>query len=245
MSKIIAVVRSIIFWFVCALVVIISRFFIPIIVFICHADEKLVTHHARRIWAKISLLAGGLRIKIEGLANIPNHQPVILVSNHQSYLDIFVLSSIIPFFFRFLAWDDLFKIPIFGPLMRKSGSIPVSDNNEQEAFKSLLKVTKLVKAGESFVIFPEGRLTRDGNLSPFGLGTAVIALNTGNPVIPVAVSGSYKILHKGEWILQPGEIKIKFGKPLTFQNYQLEKSTYERATEKIRNSIEELLSSVK
>ncbi len=242
-SEFLEIVRSVVFWSVCALIIFVSFYIIKIMVIFFHIEEIFAVHRARRIWAKLSLRFSGVKIRVEGLSHLKSHKSYLLASNHQGYLDGLLLSSIIPQYFRFLLWNKIFKIPIFGPLVRRSGCIPISDNNYKEALESILKVTELTKSGELFVIFPEGRLTRDGKLGAFGRGCAVIALNSKIPVIPIAIKGSFEVLSRGQWILRPGMIKLKIGEPIIFDNYKIiDKIAYTEATEKIRKSIERLMS---
>jgi len=234
-------IRSLLFWFFCGAVVVVV-WVIALLTKIFRLDPLPVYQVGRFVWTKILLWSGGIKVKVEGYENVPSRRPLIFAANHQSYMDIFVLMEVLPFRFRFVTWDVLFRIPFLGDIMRDCGHIPIPDDNAKEALITILKTAEVVLAGDSIVIFPEGRLTRDGKLGPFGRGVAMIALKTETPVIPIAISGSFEVLPKGEWILKPNLVRVKIGKPLFFDCHTKPgKEAYVKATKEIRNSIAGML----
>jgi len=235
-------IRSVLFASACGFIIIIGCIVAPLVAFIFKLNKPEVFHRGGLIWAKILIMISGMKLKVEGLENIPSERPLIFASNHQSYLDILILICVLPLRFRFVAWDALFNIPFLGTYMKQYGHIPISENNFKEAQKTVLEIIDLIKAGESIVIFPEGKLTRDGKLGRFSRGPAFIALDTRAPVIPVVIDGSFHVLPRGEWALRPGTVKIKIGKPLEFNHFDnSDKKTYLEATERLKNSIEVML----
>jgi 1-acyl-sn-glycerol-3-phosphate acyltransferase len=140
--------------------------------------------------------------------------PVIFASNHESALDIWVLFRSLPRGFRFIAKQELFRIPIFGWYLALGGHIPVDRTNRARAVASLRQAGATVRAGTSLVVFPEGTRSRDGRIHPFMKGPFVVAKEAGVPVIPVAISGSGAITPSKVVAVHPGTIRIAAGDPI-------------------------------
>ncbi|MDR1916436.1 MAG: 1-acyl-sn-glycerol-3-phosphate acyltransferase, partial [Synergistaceae bacterium] len=109
--------------------------------------------------------------------------PVILAANHESYLDPPAIGMIFPKPLRFIAWDALFKVPVFSLLIRALGAVPVSQENKNSAASLLRDVIGFIESGYNVLIFPEGMRSPDGNLLPLEGGTALIASKTGAPIV--------------------------------------------------------------
>lgn len=234
-------VHSIIFWLINVLFVLIGGGLTHLFVMIFSHKERDIIHFARRSWVRISLLIAGVRVKVEGRENIPSAGTFLFVCNHQSYLDIYVVQDILPDRFAWIAWDLIFKIPIFGGLMKRSGSIAINDSNRKEAYRAMLEAIDVAKKGESMVIFPEGKISLDGRIGPFGNGAAMLAIEAGIPIIPLALRGTGQIMPKGSYLLKPGEVKVRIGKAITFdQPAKIDRRSYDEVTERIRRSVEDL-----
>jgi 1-acyl-sn-glycerol-3-phosphate acyltransferase len=138
---------------------------------------------------------------------------VIFASNHESVLDIWVLFTVIQRSFRFIAKEELFRLPIFGWYMRLGGHIPVDRSNHQRAVASLAKAGDTVRAGTSIVVFPEGTRSRDGRVQPFKKGSFVIAKQAGVPIVPIAIAGSGAVTPSHRIEVHPGVIRVAAGDP--------------------------------
>jgi len=133
-----------------------------------------------------------------GRNNIPANGPAIVASNHLSYSDVFFLAHFLykngraP---RFIGKASLFKVPIFGRIIKAAEQIPV-DRESKDATRALDFAVDALKSGHMIGIYPEGTLTRDDNLWPMvaKTGIARLAILTKNPVIPVAAWGPEKVL---------------------------------------------------
>lgn len=133
----------------------------------------------------------GIRLQITGLETIPE-EPVLFVSNHQSYADIPIFVAAIDRQIGFIAKADLIKIPIFGRWIKAVRSIFIKRNDARAALKMIDAGAELLKQGFSLGIFPEGRRSRGPNMLEFKRGSLKLATKTGVPIVPVAISGSYK-----------------------------------------------------
>ncbi len=173
-----------------------------------------ICHKVARIWSGIVLFLSGIRIEVEGQENVPMDTPVIFACNHASQVDILVLYQALPVPFRFVVKEELFRIPVLGFSMRAAGYIPIDRSGGKKAVKSLQRAAKQIKEGASIVIFPEGTRTRNGRLQEFKAGAFMLAMKSGCPILPVAISGTFSILPKGSIWARPGRIKVRIGTPI-------------------------------
>jgi 1-acyl-sn-glycerol-3-phosphate acyltransferase len=172
-------------------------------------------HLCARLWANINLWAAGVKVGIEGLENIDPRLPYIYASNHQSLFDIFAVLGKLPVQFRWLAKEELFKIPILGPSMAAVGYIPIDRTDRKKAIESLNIAASKVEAGTSIVIFPEGTRSLDGVLQEFKKGGFILAIKSQQPIVPITISGSHGILPKsGDWVIHSGTIRMTVSPPI-------------------------------
>jgi 1-acyl-sn-glycerol-3-phosphate acyltransferase len=193
-------------------------------------------------WARRLILPVIAKVKMVGLENIPKGKPVIYVSNHQSYFDIPVLLAYLPGSFRFIVKKEFFSAPVFGGFTRRSGHLSVDREVGSEAHKTLLEAASLLNAGKSVIIFPEGTRSRDGALGKFKRGGFAIAFESGAPIVPVAISGSYKIMRRNAPLLWPSRVTVRIDKPISLT--KVEKPTrelYDKTMAFVRDRIEKML----
>jgi 1-acyl-sn-glycerol-3-phosphate acyltransferase len=164
---------------------------------------------AAKVWSRALLRATGARVHYEGLEHVRD-APRVYIANHQSMVDIWALISILPRSTRFVAKRELFRIPVFGWLLRTAEFTPVDRSNRAEAIRSLSLAAERVRAGRSIVLFPEGTRSRDGQLRPFKKGAFYLALAAGVPVVPVAITGSFDVMPPGSLRVYPGDVRVRF-----------------------------------
>ncbi|MDY6852337.1 MAG: lysophospholipid acyltransferase family protein, partial [Thermodesulfobacteriota bacterium] len=152
------------------------------------------SHLAARAWARILLWTSLVRVQVIGGEELDPGESYVFVANHTSAYDILVLLAYLPFQFRWLAKEELFKIPFFGWAMARVGYIPINRSNPRESARSLIKAAEKIKAGVSVVIFPEGTRSRDGLIHEFKRGSFTLAVRSGRPLVPVSISGTHRIL---------------------------------------------------
>lgn len=159
------------------------------------------------------------RVSVRGLPELRKFLagrggPVILAANHESYLDPPLIGMLFPGMMRFIAWDGLFRIPVFASLIRALGAVPVSQENKNSAASLLRDVMEFIKNGYSVLIFPEGERSPDGNLMPFEGGVALISLKTGAPIVPVWLDGTFEAYPSSKKIPRPRRVAVTFGEPI-------------------------------
>jgi 1-acyl-sn-glycerol-3-phosphate acyltransferase len=204
-----------------------------IVSFFCRSGNPV--HIIARIWAKSILSVCGIKVDVEGLANIEPSKSYIYMANHRSNFDIPVLLGCLPIQFRWLAKAELFRIPIFGRAMSGAGYVKIDRSNRESAFKSIDQVAAKMKNGVSVMIFPEGTRSADGRLKPFKKGGFVMAVDTGAPIVPVILRGTRSIMTKGSWRINPGDVTLSIEKPIDTTGYT--RDTKEDLIKTVRNVI--------
>jgi 1-acyl-sn-glycerol-3-phosphate acyltransferase len=162
-----------------------------------------------------------------GQANVPRTGGCVVVVNHTSHADPFVVAHYlvnIPRLPRFLGKESVFRIPVAGRILRSAGQIPVY-RETADASRSYSAAVAAVRAGECVVIYPEGTLTRDPDLWPMRgkTGAARVALETGCPVVPVAQWGSHLILSpysKDLRLIPPQRVVVAAGPPVDLSEFR-------------------------
>lgn len=128
--------------------------------------------------------------------------PYVVVSNHESYADIFLISHV-PMEMKWLAKAELLRIPVFGWLMRMAGDVPVHRGRVASRLEALEGCRDRLGKRVSVMIFPEGTRSADGAMLPFRDGAFLLALETGTPILPLAVAGTGHGMAKGTFRFQP------------------------------------------
>ena len=131
------------------------------------------------------------RLQKEGLENIPDDGPAVLVCNHVSFVDALVVMAACHRPVRFVMDHRIFAIPVLNFIFRETRAIPIASSKENETMKeaAFAEVAKALAAGEVVAIFPEGAISGDGELGPFRPGIARILAETPVPVVPLALRG--------------------------------------------------------
>jgi 1-acyl-sn-glycerol-3-phosphate acyltransferase len=168
-----------------------------------------LSHRVARLWGRIQVWTTGTRVTMRGLEHLDPRRSYILVSNHQSFFDIFSLLGYLPLQFRWIAKAELFRIPLLGWAMNRTGYISIERDSPKKAYRSMLAAAEKVRNGVSVLIFPEGTRSPDGVLQPFKKGVFLIALKSEAPILPVAIRGTRDIMRKNDWRAYPGHVEIR------------------------------------
>lgn len=165
------------------------------------------------------------RTEVIGAENVPDSGGAILASNHLSVLDSFYLPLMLDRPVTFAAKSEYFtgKRPserIVGAYLKATKQLSVDRAEARAAQDMLESALALLKGGALFGIYPEGTRSPDGRLYRGRTGVGWLALNSGVPVIPVAMVGTQRLLPPGRKLPRPGRIQIKIGKPLLFDEYR-------------------------
>jgi 1-acyl-sn-glycerol-3-phosphate acyltransferase len=186
-----------------------------------------------RIWAKCILAASNIKVTVKGFSNLNRTGSFIYMPNHVSNFDIPVLQAYLPVQFRWLAKAELFKIPIFGYAMKRAGYISINRFDRKAAIQSLNKAAEIIRNGTSVIIFPEGTRSQNQNIQSFKKGGFVLAVDSGVPIIPVIIHGTWSIMQKKQILVKPGNVVLEIKKPINTSDYT--RKTKDDLMEKVRN----------
>ncbi len=178
-------------------------------------------HRIARQWARIILLATGVKVNLEGVEQVPGKGPYVFMSNHQGSYDIFALHGYLPFDFKWLAKKELFSIPFFGWTLAAAGYISIDREANRDTVKAMNEAAERIRRGMSLLIFPEGSRSPDGSIQPFKKGGFALAIKSKVPIVPVSIGGSREVMPKGKKTVHPGRIRIRIGAPIETQDCSL------------------------
>jgi 1-acyl-sn-glycerol-3-phosphate acyltransferase len=175
-------------------------------------------HAVARVWAAICLRLVA-RVKVEGLERIDSGRVRLYVANHLSALDIPLLYAYLPFPFRIMAHEKVFRVPLIGWWLRGSGSLEIAPESVALARRALLEAIATLKNGMSLAIFPEGERSPTGEMLRFRPGAFYVAVQAQVDVVPVAILGTYEALPVGSTHLKSGRLEFVVGEPISIVGY--------------------------
>ncbi|MGQ9619160.1 MAG: lysophospholipid acyltransferase family protein [Candidatus Aminicenantia bacterium] len=157
----------------------------------------------------------GMRLKVYGMGKIDFKKTHIFMANHVSLIDAPLLFYIIPITVSIFPKKELFKIPVIGKGMERVGFIPVDRGDREKGRMAIEKGVEMIKKyGWSFLIFPEGTRSWNGNLLPFKKGGFILSIKSGVPIVPITIKGTREMLPRGRFSLKSGEVVVKFHDPV-------------------------------
>jgi 1-acyl-sn-glycerol-3-phosphate acyltransferase len=166
-------------------------------------------------WGRQVIRVGGWRVRAEGLERLPEGG-AILVSNHQSLLDIPLFLTVFRREIKFLAKRELGEIPLFGKAMAYAGNLFVDREDPRDSVHLMREAVRRIRKGQVVVIFPEGTRSADGTIGEFKPGAFYLAQKAGVPVLPVYIDGGRRALPKGALIFRPADMVVRVLEPLVF-----------------------------
>jgi 1-acyl-sn-glycerol-3-phosphate acyltransferase len=171
--------------------------------------------HILRLWGRACLFFTGTRVVVEGLDELDPAASYVFTGNHISNLDVPVMVAALPVSVRFLAKAELFRVPILGGGMRAIHMVE-TDRNAGPAVHPRIneQVSRVITAGLSLVIYPEGTRSRDAELKPFKKGAFRIAVDNAMPVVPVTITGTERAWKPGSKIVYGGRARLKIHPPI-------------------------------
>jgi len=165
-------------------------------------------------YSRILLPVFGVTVETRGLSRVDRNNPYIFMSNHASHVDSLALAVSIPHPLHWVFKKELSKIPVFGWVLLSLGQIMVDRRNAMQSRTALSNAAGALTGNNSVLIYVEGTRSRDGKLQPLKKGGFYIALQSGLPIVPVRVSGSFDIVPSGSLRVRPGHVVVELFDPI-------------------------------
>jgi 1-acyl-sn-glycerol-3-phosphate acyltransferase len=165
-----------------------------------------------RAWSWLIFRTCGISCEVEGLGNIEGLKSFVLVSNHQSLLDIMAVLLLVPREMRFLAKREIKKVPVIGFVMEHSENVVI---DRSSGGKTIRRAMAVVSHGYSICVFAEGHRFSDNCVHQFSTGAAWLAIATGLPCVPMAIEGTAALMPPGAIFTLAGRrIRLALGNPI-------------------------------
>ncbi len=188
----------------------------PLIVAAAALADARRAYDVSRAWAAMNLRVSGVGVHGTRRAPLDPRRPYVFMSNHASHFDPLAVVAALPEFqLRWVAKRELVEVPFFGWALRRAGHIIIDRSNPEQAIASLRAAKTMMDTGVSVVIFPEGtREHHDHELLHLKKGGFMLAIETGTPIVPIAVRDSRAILPRDDWRIHSGDIDVVVGEPI-------------------------------
>ena len=187
---------------------------------------------------RLALALAGIRYRVSGREHVPG-MAVVFCANHESNIDPPVLFEALHRRLHFLDKAELHKLPIMGTVFDVGGFVPIERSDRESAMRSIAIGAESLKAGNSFLIFPEGTRSRTGELLAFKKGGFIMALQAQVPIVPVAVSGGRASMRKGSAIVRPVKVTVRLGAPIPTAGLTVDDR--DAVIERVRTAVQGLL----
>lgn len=182
--------------------------------------------------------AAGIKIEVIGLENVPTGRSCIFMSNHVSNLDPPVEMPLLPGRCSVLLKKELMSIPILGRAMRMAKFVPVERGHRRDAAKASVEAAAdALRSGLNIVVYPEGTRSLDGRLSTFKKGPFFLAQETQAPIVPIALSGTQKMMRKGSYAIKPGLARLEVLPVIEPSKYETREELMQAVRSAIANAL--------
>ncbi len=188
------------------------------------------------VWLALTL--AGIRYRVVGRERAPGTASVFC-SNHESNVDPPVLFQALHPQLHVLYKAELHKFPIMGTVFDAGGFVPIDRGDRDKAMASIARGAERLRAGSSFLIFPEGTRSRTGQLQRFKKGGFIMAIQAQVPIVPVAVQGGRAAMRKGSALVRPVRVSVRIGAPIPTTGLTLEDR--DELIERVHQEVERLL----
>ena len=193
-------------------------------------------HWCASTWSRMIARTARLDVRVRGAEHLRAGESYVVLSTHQSWMDIPVMLGYLPAQLRIAAKREVFYIPFLGWHMRRSGQIPINRGSTAESIESLQRAARLLGDGVSAFLFPEGTRTRDGSLQPLKKGGFRLAIESGLPIVPVTITGTRRAMPRGSMVLRAGPVEMHLDPPIPTAG--LDEADLPALMQKVRNEME-------
>lgn len=190
------------------------------------------------IWSRIALVLFLCPVQIEGKEYISKARQgsYLIMANHQSSLDIFLIYGYLGIPFRYMLKEALRKVPFIGQFCQVAGFIYVDERRTSSVKESMIKGRETLRKGISIVLFPEGHRSRNGQLLPLKRGGFRLAYQIDAPILPLVLKGTYTALLYGKYIPSPRKLSMTIFPPFVMDKENREEAeTLSTAMNKVKD----------
>jgi len=202
-------------------------------------NQRVGSYFGGVVWSRLNGFLTPMIVKVSGRENIDERKSYVIISNHQSIYDIFLVYGWLGIDIKWVMKKELAKIPGVGFGSKKVGHIFLDRSNSRVALESLNNAKRKLVNGTSVVIFPEGTRSTTGIPGNFKKGAFKLALDLGLPILPITIIGTRHILPSGTLDLRPGKVMMIIHKPIDISRFTEERMR--ELMEEARGIIEEPL----
>lgn len=188
------------------------------------------------VWLALAL--AGIRYRVAGREHVPAGS-VVFCSNHESNVDPPVLFQVLHPRLHVLYKAELHKFPIMGTVFDIGGFVPIERGDREKSMAAIARGAASLRAGNSFLIFPEGTRSRTGHLLPFKKGGFIMAIQAQVPIVPVAVQGGRASMRKGSAVVRPVRVSVRIGAPIPTAGLTI--ADRDALIARVRSEVERLL----
>ena len=192
------------------------------VIFSTLINQKVGSFIGGAVWSRLNGYMTPIFVKVIGRENIDRKQSYVIVSNHRSSFDIFLLYGWIGIDFKWVLKQELRKIPGLGIGCEKVGHIFIDRSNPEKAIASINSAKEKIVNGTSVLFFPEGTRSKTGKMGNFKKGAFIFAIDIGVPLLPVTLIDTEKILPPGTLNLLPGRVKMIIHQKIDVSGYSAE-----------------------
>ena len=189
------------------------------VVFAFLANDRIASFAGGVLWARINAWMAPVLISVSGREHIDINQSYVVIANHQSAFDIFVLYGFLNIDFKWVMKKEVRKLPGIGIGCEKVGHIFIDRTDHDSAIKSLNEAKKKIVNGTSIIFFPEGTRSFDRVVRHLKKGAFKMALDLDLPILPVTIRGTQRILPNKTLDLFPGKVSMNIHEPIAVTDY--------------------------
>jgi 1-acyl-sn-glycerol-3-phosphate acyltransferase len=162
-----------------------------------------------RLGVRAGLWLAGVSVVFEGAERLSDSANLVIMPNHTSNLDAAILFGLIQVQPKAVVKKELYSFPFVHYCLRFAGFIEIDRKDPIQSKQAIARAVLALKAGSTFIIFPEGTRSRTGDLGPFKKGAFVVAIEAGSKIVPLAVSGATELLPPGRFLIRPGRVRVR------------------------------------
>jgi 1-acyl-sn-glycerol-3-phosphate acyltransferase len=237
---VIAAIRSIVTYVTIGLYVLFAG---PLVLLAALAlGNPAILYRAGLLGVRAGLFLSGIRYRVEGLEHVRRDRAAVYAVNHASNVEPPVLFDVLSGLFpklRVLYKAELRKLPVLVRAFDLAGFVPLDRGNRDQSLPAIEQAAEALRAGNSFLIFPEGTRSRTGELLPFKKGGFIMALKAQAPIVPVAIKGARDAMRKGSPWIRPVTVRVRLAPPVETAGLGLE--SRDALVAKVRGEIERML----